>query len=37
MPAAFAATIEACLEPDPTVRPTVADIEAILEPLAANV
>ena len=37
MPAAFAATIDACLEPDPADRPTVADIEAILEPLAANV
>jgi hypothetical protein len=37
MPAAFASTIDACLEPDPADRPTVADIEAILEPLAGNV
>jgi serine/threonine protein kinase len=36
MPAALAATIDACLEPDPAARPDVADIEAALGPLAES-
>jgi serine/threonine protein kinase len=36
MPAVLAETIDACLEPDPAARPDVADIEAVLEPLAES-